>query len=231
MGWKWAIACPWACAVGLLVAMALAMPASAQAIADDAAAREYFDAGRAAFDQADYESALTYFRHAYRTSGREALLYKIGVADDRLQRDKEALEAFLVHDAGLEREPADEHVSARPILRNERRVLEVERLQQGLEPFRVTWDLVELRFVGLVRAPEAQVIGNDAPIARGDQGRNETAMIDARALCNDEEPSSACTAIYACSSASGPSSAAGVRQVPESWFKLRSCLLGGGKIR
>ncbi len=35
MGEKWAIACPWACAVGLLVGVALAMPASAQPIADD----------------------------------------------------------------------------------------------------------------------------------------------------------------------------------------------------
>lgn len=61
---------------------------------DDAAAREYFKAGRAAFDQADYESALVYFRHAYRTSGRGALLYNIGVAADRLQRDQEELEAF-----------------------------------------------------------------------------------------------------------------------------------------
>jgi len=74
--------------------MAFATPVSAQPIADDAAAREYFKAGRAAFDQADYESALTYFRHAYRTSGRGALLYNIGVAADRLQRDQEALEAF-----------------------------------------------------------------------------------------------------------------------------------------
>ena len=74
--------------------MAFAAPAFAQPIEDDAAAREYFKAGRAAFDQADYESALTYFRHAYRTSGRGALLYNIGVAADRLQRDQEALEAF-----------------------------------------------------------------------------------------------------------------------------------------
>lgn len=79
---------------GFLVGMAFATAVSAQPVADDAAAREYFEAGRVAFDQADYESALTYFRHAYRTSGREQLLYNIGVAADRLQRDQEALEAF-----------------------------------------------------------------------------------------------------------------------------------------
>jgi len=110
---KWAIACPWACAVGLLVGMALAMPASAQPIADDAAAREYFKAGRAAFDQADYESALTYFRHAYRTSGREALLYNIGIAADRLQRDKEALEAFEQYLERAEKPPRETEVRTR----------------------------------------------------------------------------------------------------------------------
>jgi tetratricopeptide (TPR) repeat protein len=94
MGEKWGIAFLWACMAGFLVGMAFATPASAQPMADDAAAREYFEAGRVAFDQADYESALTYFRHAYRTSGRGALLYNIGVAADRLQRDREALEAF-----------------------------------------------------------------------------------------------------------------------------------------
>ncbi len=94
MGESWGIGLRWACTAGFLVGMAFATPASAQPIADDAAAREYFNAGRAAFDQADYESALTYFRHAYRSSGRGALLYNIGVAADRLQREQEALEAF-----------------------------------------------------------------------------------------------------------------------------------------
>jgi len=84
----------WACASGLLLGMLFAVPAHAQQVTDDAAAREYFKAGRTAFDQSDYESALVYFRHAYRTSGRGALLYNIGVAADRLQREQEALEAF-----------------------------------------------------------------------------------------------------------------------------------------
>lgn len=94
VGESWGIAFRWACAAGFLVGMVFATPASAQPVADDAAAREYFEAGRVAFDQADYQSALTYFRHAYRTSGRGALLYNIGVAADRLQLDQEALEAF-----------------------------------------------------------------------------------------------------------------------------------------
>ena len=69
-------------------------PSFAQTTPDDAAAREYFERGRAAFDDADYEAALVYFRHAYRLSQRGELQYDIGVAASRLQREQEALEAF-----------------------------------------------------------------------------------------------------------------------------------------
>jgi tetratricopeptide (TPR) repeat protein len=78
----------------LLVGLVGATPAVAQQTPDDAAAREYFERGRAAFEQADYEGALVYFRHAYRLSDRVELQYNIGVAADRLQREEEALEAF-----------------------------------------------------------------------------------------------------------------------------------------
>jgi tetratricopeptide (TPR) repeat protein len=78
----------------LLLGLVCTVPASAQETADDAAAREYFERGRSAFEQADYEGALVYFRHAYRLSGRAELQYNIGVAADRLQREQEALEAF-----------------------------------------------------------------------------------------------------------------------------------------
>ncbi|MEM8609155.1 MAG: tetratricopeptide repeat protein [Myxococcota bacterium] len=67
---------------------------AAQAGRNDAAARDYFERGRAAFEQADYERALVFFRHAYRLSERPELQYNIGVAADRLQREEEALEAF-----------------------------------------------------------------------------------------------------------------------------------------
>ena len=69
-------------------------PAFAQSPPDDAAGREYFERGREAFEAADYESALVYFRHAYRMSRRGELQYNIGVTADRLQREEEALEAF-----------------------------------------------------------------------------------------------------------------------------------------
>lgn len=84
----------WAFLTILLVGFVGAIPAAAQEGADDAAAREYFEAGRAAFNRADYESALTYFRHAYRASGKGMLQYNIGLTADRLRRDREALEAF-----------------------------------------------------------------------------------------------------------------------------------------
>ena len=84
----------WACVCFTTLAVVVAAPASGQETPDDAAGREYFERGRTAFESADYESALVYFRHAYRLSRRGELQYNIGVAADRLQREEEALEAF-----------------------------------------------------------------------------------------------------------------------------------------
>ena len=94
MGEARGITVRWGCAAALVLGILCTVPALAQETADDAAAREYFERGRGAFEQADYEGALVYFRHAYRLSGRAALQYNIGVAADRLQREQEALEAF-----------------------------------------------------------------------------------------------------------------------------------------
>ena len=78
----------------VLIGALAASPAAAQKALDDAAGREYFERGRVAFEEADYEGALVYFRHAYRLSRRSELQYNIGVVAVRLQRDEEALEAF-----------------------------------------------------------------------------------------------------------------------------------------
>jgi len=94
MGQSWGIALHLVCAVALLVGLVSTVPAAAQRTANDTAARDYFERGRSAFEEADYESALVYFRHAYRLSNRNELQYNIGVAADRLQREEEALEAF-----------------------------------------------------------------------------------------------------------------------------------------
>ena len=80
--------------VSLLFGLLFAQVARAEDTPNDAAGREYFERGRAAFEEADYETALVYFRHAYRLSRRGELQYNIGVACDRLQREEEALEAF-----------------------------------------------------------------------------------------------------------------------------------------
>ncbi len=60
----------------------------------DEEARALFTAGSTAFDNARYEEALGYFQRAYELSHRSALLYNIGIAADRLRRDREALGAF-----------------------------------------------------------------------------------------------------------------------------------------
>ena len=94
MAKSWGSALGWMRVVVVMLAAGVAAPVAAQHTADDAAGREYFERGREAFANADYEGALVYFRHAYRLSGRAELQYNIGVAADRLQREEEALEAF-----------------------------------------------------------------------------------------------------------------------------------------
>lgn len=90
----WGMRCAGAlCALWLVTCSAVA-PAMAQEGQDDVAGREYFERGRAAFDRAEYERALVYFRHAYRLSGRAELHYNIGIAAARLQREEEAVNAF-----------------------------------------------------------------------------------------------------------------------------------------
>jgi tetratricopeptide (TPR) repeat protein len=70
-------------------------PAPAAADADtDEEARALYQAGRIAFDQGRFDSALDYFQRSYELSGRPALLFNIGTAADRLRKDKIALEAF-----------------------------------------------------------------------------------------------------------------------------------------
>ncbi len=90
-------------AFGALFVLVISMPGASTSAQEeheeregqhDVTAREYFEKGRVAFEAADYERALVYFRHAYRLSQRSELQYNIGVAADRLQREDEALEAF-----------------------------------------------------------------------------------------------------------------------------------------
>jgi tetratricopeptide (TPR) repeat protein len=68
--------------------------ALAQETAGDAAAREHFLRGQAAFEAADYEQALVHLQESYRLSQRGQLQYNIGVTASHLGRAEEALEAF-----------------------------------------------------------------------------------------------------------------------------------------
>jgi tetratricopeptide (TPR) repeat protein len=78
-------------------------PADAQSSeADDALARERYQAAVVAFDAGSYEAALDLFRGAYELSPRPQLLYNIGTTADRLRRNVEAVEAF---EAYLEQAP------------------------------------------------------------------------------------------------------------------------------
>ena len=61
---------------------------------DDAAARNHFVLGRAAYRGADYEAALAHFWQAYELSGRSQLLYNVGISADRLGKNEEALRVF-----------------------------------------------------------------------------------------------------------------------------------------
>lgn len=57
-------------------------------------ARDAFDAGRAAYDQGRFDEALSGFRRAYRLSGRPELLFNLGLVQDRLRQDRDALESY-----------------------------------------------------------------------------------------------------------------------------------------
>jgi len=166
MGAKWGIAFLWAPTAGFLVGLAFATPASADPMADDAAAREYFEAGRVAFDQADYESALTYFRHAYRTSGRGALLYNIAVTADRLQRNQEALEAFEEYLERTEKPARESEVRTR-IEALRKSIAEKEATEQALTDAKLRYEQIAPRRRDATRdaapVPTSASIGTTEP--------------------------------------------------------------------
>jgi tetratricopeptide (TPR) repeat protein len=79
------------------LAFATTLPAHAQAAplgAHDEEARALFEAGRVAYEDGRYADALGYFERSFELSHRTALHYNLGLAYDRLRRDREALAAF-----------------------------------------------------------------------------------------------------------------------------------------
>ncbi len=85
-------------------------------------ARRYFLAGREAYQEGRYESALEHFEKSYELSGRPALLWNIATAADRLRRTDRAIEAFELFLAAKPDSDLRPQVEARlRVLREERR--------------------------------------------------------------------------------------------------------------
>jgi len=77
--------------------LAHAQDQAAEQAAHDQEARALFDAGEIAYADGRYDAALTEFRQAFELSGRQELLYNIGLAAERLRRDQEALDAYRAY--------------------------------------------------------------------------------------------------------------------------------------
>lgn len=172
MGERWGIALGWVCAAIVSFGLVCTVPASAQETADDAAAREYFERGRSAFEQADYEGALVYFRHAYRLSGRAALQYNIGVAADRLQREQEALEAFEFYLEETDDPTRDAEVRGR-IEALQQSIAEKEATERALMEAAIRYESIvheEAAVVDSPRVPRSAIIGGSLLAAVGVAG-------------------------------------------------------------
>lgn len=79
----------------LLVGVTMSVSAQEAGATDEISeARALFIAGRSAFNEGRYETALDYFQRSYSLSGRSVLLFNVAQCLDRLRRDEEALAAF-----------------------------------------------------------------------------------------------------------------------------------------
>lgn len=131
----------WLGLLGLLVC-GQASVAAADAETDEEA-RALYQAGRIAFDQGRFDSALDYFQRSYELSGRPALLFNIGSAADRLRKDEIALDAFERYLEAVPDSPDRASVESRiEVLRAaieaEERAPEPEQqveLEQGQDPY------------------------------------------------------------------------------------------------
>lgn len=73
-----------------------------QRAALDDEARQLFEAGEVAFQNGRFERAYRYFQEAYELSGRELILYNLGLSAELARLDRESLEAYRSY---LERVP------------------------------------------------------------------------------------------------------------------------------
>lgn len=147
-----------ACVAALVVVGFVAASAQGQEATDDAAGRAYFERGREAFENAEYESALIYFRHAYQLSGRGELQYNIGVAADRLQREEEALEAFERY-LDETKDPTREEEVRERIEALEQSIAERKATELALEQATIRYRASETQHTDGARLPKSALIG------------------------------------------------------------------------
>ncbi len=159
------------CWAVMLLGLLCPVPVGAQQTLDDAAAREHFERGRSAFEQADYEGALVYFRHAYRLSRKHELQYNIGVAADRLQREEEALKAFE-HYLEDSANPVREAEVRERIIALRQSVAEREATERALAEATIRYQTSAPReeLSDGARVPMASIIGSSALAAVGVAG-------------------------------------------------------------
>ncbi len=194
------------CYTLLSIGLVGAAPAVAQQTNDDVAAREYFERGRAAFEEADYESALVYFRHAYGLSQRGELQYNIGVAADRLQREEEALDAFeryLERSENVERKAeVEERIAA---LRQS--IAEREATERALAEATIRYQTpgVDDASTDGARVPRSAIAGSSALAAVGAAGvaamavglaKNGRCASEVAGQCVTERSATAWTWVY-----------------------------------
>jgi tetratricopeptide (TPR) repeat protein len=180
--------------------------ASAQDTPNDAAARQYFERGRSAFEQADYESALVYFRHAYRLSNRSELQYNIGVTADRLQREDEALEAFKRYVDETE-SPAREAEVRERINALEKSIAERKATERRLAEAAISYQASgqDEQLSDGARIPTSAIAGSSALAAVGVAGiaamgvglaRNGSCTREVAGACVTESSATAWTWVY-----------------------------------
>jgi tetratricopeptide (TPR) repeat protein len=203
MSKHWGMSLRGACLVVALASVGTSAPARAQATPDDAAGREYFERGRAAFELADYENALVYFRHAYRLSRRGELQYNIGVAADRLQREEEALEAFQ-HYLEETKDPTREAEVRERIEALQKTIAERKATELALEEATIRQRATNATSDG-VRIPKPTIIGASALAAVGVAGvaamgvglaKNGTCKEEVAGECIVEQSATAWTWVY-----------------------------------
>lgn len=105
----------------------------------DARARDLFEQGRAAYQDARYEEALDLFTRAYALSKRPQLLNNIAQAADRLRLDAQALNAYeryLAEVPDAENRPAVENriAALKSVLESQREVPTPAQTARAAEP-------------------------------------------------------------------------------------------------